>query len=148
MRQTARSPREPAMQYLMITNRNRDGDGLGGDLAAPTFYSADAATDPNKLSTLSTWTKVTRAAFVQQLKQIADSFPLLSDAQNKAQRHVCLFVHGFNTSWTDAVQDYVEIKSKLIEPAELGQLVLFTWPSKGSVAGYLPDRSEARDSAP
>ena len=136
------------MQYLMITNRNRTGDGLGGDLAPLTFYSADAATDPKKLDTLSAWTKVTRAAFVQNLKDVADQFPALPDALNKQQRHICLFVHGYNVSWTNAVDDYVEIKSRLIEPANLGQLVLFSWPSKGSIAGYLPDRTEAHDCAP
>ena len=136
------------MQYLMISNRNRDGDGLGGSLAALSFYSADATTDPAKLKVLSAWTKLTRTAFIQELKQIADAFPLLPAAQNEAQRHICLFVHGFNTGWTDAVADYVEIKNRLIEPANLGQLVLFSWPSKGSVAGYLPDRSEASDCAP
>ena len=136
------------MQYLMISNRNRDGDGLGGDLAPLTFYTADAGIDPKKLDKLSTWTKLTRAAFVQNLKAIADAFPLLPDALNKQQKHICLFVHGYNTSWTDAVDDYVEIKNRLIEPADLGQLVLFSWPSKGSVAGYLPDRNEAHKCAP
>jgi len=29
----------------------------------------------------------------------------------------------------------------------MGLCILFTWPSKGSVVGYLPDRSEARQSA-
>ena len=136
------------MQYLMISNRNRVGDGLGGDLAALTFYTAPDGTDPKQLGRLSAWTKVTRAAFVQNLKAIADAFPLLPDALNKQQRHICLFVHGYNTDWTDAVDDYVEIKNRLIEPADLGQLVLFSWPSKGSVAGYLPDRDEARECAP
>jgi esterase/lipase superfamily enzyme len=136
------------MQYLMISNRNRDGDGLGGDLAALAFYTADGATPVAALNKLSAWTKLTRAAFMQQLKDIADTFPLLSDAQNKQQRHLCLFVHGFNTSWTDSVRDYAEIKQRLIEPASLGQLILFSWPSKGSVAGYLPDRAGAKDCAP
>jgi len=136
------------MQYLMITNRTREGDGLGGNLAPLTFYTADAATDPKQLDKLSTWGKVTRAAFVQMLKEIADQFPLLPDTLNKQQRHICLFVHGYNTSWIDAVHDYVEIKARLIEPADLGQLVLFSWPSKGSVAGYLPDRTGAHDCAP
>jgi esterase/lipase superfamily enzyme len=136
------------MQYLMISNRNRDGDGLGGDLGSLAFYTADGALEAAQLKKLDAWTKITRTAFIQQLKQIADSFPLLADARNEAQRHICLFVHGYNTSWTDAVQDYVDIKHRLIEPANLGQLVLFSWPSKGSVAGYLPDRSEADACAP
>jgi esterase/lipase superfamily enzyme len=134
--------------YLMISNRNRDGDGLGGDLGTLSFYTADASTKTDALKTLSTWTKVTRAAFIAQLKQIADSFPLLPDSQNEQQSHVCLFVHGYNVNWQDAVQDYLGVKNSLIEPANLGQAVLFSWPSKGSVAGYLPDREEAHEAAP
>lgn len=134
--------------YMMISNRNRDGDGLGSDIAGLTFYTADASVDAKSLDTLSAWTKVTRAAFIAQIKDIADSFPLVPDAQNEKQSHVCLFVHGFNTNWTDAVSDYLEVKNGLIEPANLGLTVLYSWPSKGSVAGYLPDREDARESAP
>jgi hypothetical protein len=34
------------MQYLMISNRSRDGDGLGADLAPLTFYTADSRCCP------------------------------------------------------------------------------------------------------
>ena len=134
--------------YLMISNRNRDGDSLGGDLSTLQFYSADAATTSAALSTMSAWTKIPRAQFIAQLKEIADSFPLLPDAQHEKQSHLCLFVHGYNTSWQDSIHDYLEVKNGLIEPANLGQTVLYSWPSKGSVAGYLPDREGARESAP
>ena len=134
--------------YMMISNRNRDGDALGTDLGTLAFYTADGAVDAKSLDAISAWTKVTRAAFIAQLKEIADSFPLLPDSQNEKQSHICLFVHGFNTNWTDAVHDYLEVKNGLIEPANLGLTVLYSWPSKGSVAGYLPDREDARESAP
>jgi len=135
--------------YMMISNRNREGsDGLGSDIASLTFYTADASADPKTLHKLSAWTKLTRVDFIARLKEIADSFPLLPDSQNEKQSHICLFVHGFNTSWTDAVDDYLDVKNSLIEPANLGLTVLYSWPSKGSVAGYLPDREDARESAP
>jgi esterase/lipase superfamily enzyme len=138
--------------YLMISNRNRDGDSdsdsLGIDLATLAFYTADATTAPGTLTKLSAWTKVPRQTFIQQLKQIADAFPLLPDAQHEAQQHLCTFVHGYNSSWADSVQDYLELKAGLIEGGNLGQLILYSWPSKGSVAGYLPDREDARSSAP
>ncbi len=134
--------------YLMISNRSRDGDALGGELASLAFYTAGADADPVTLTRLSAWTRVTRAAFVQQLRQIADGFPLLPDAEHEAQCHLCLFVHGYNVSWADSVQDYLKVKRGLVEAARLGQTVLYSWPSKGSVAGYLPDREEARACAP
>jgi esterase/lipase superfamily enzyme len=134
--------------FLMISNRNRDGDALGSDIASLAFYSAPAESQPADLKKLSAWTKVTRANFIAQLKQIADGFPLLPDAQHEQQQHLCLFVHGYNTDWGDSIDDYVQIKRETIESVNLGQLVLYTWPSKGSVAGYLPDREDARESAP
>jgi esterase/lipase superfamily enzyme len=134
--------------YMMISNRNRDGDELGCDLSTLTFYTADASVDPKSLHTLSAWTKVTRAAFIAQVKDIADSFPVVPDCRNENQSHLCLFVHGFNTSWSDAIDDYLDVKKSLIEPANLGLTVLYSWPSKGSIVGYLPDREDARASAP
>ena len=134
--------------FLMISNRGRDGDALGSDIASLAFYSAPGTTSAADLKKLSTWTKLTRANFIAQLKQIADGFPLLPDAQNEQQQHLCLFVHGYNTDWAGSLDDYVRIKSDLIESMNLGQLVLYSWPSKGSVAGYLPDREDARESAP
>src|SRR5262249_6818700 len=138
----------PMQPFLMISNRNRDGDALGSDTASLSFYSAPETTKPDDLKKLSAWTKVTRANFIAQLKQIADGLPLLPDAQHEQQQHLCLIVHGYNTDWGDAIDDYVQIKREVIESVNLGQLVLYTWPSKGSVAGYLPDREDARESAP
>jgi esterase/lipase superfamily enzyme len=134
--------------YLMISNRNREGDSLGTDLSSLSFYSADANTDPTTLAKISAWTKVPRQAFITQLKQIADGFPILPEAQHEQQQHLCLFVHGFNVDWASSVQDYLQIKSGLIEGANLGQTILYSWPSKGNIAGYLPDREDARSSAP
>jgi hypothetical protein len=134
--------------FLMISNRGRDGDVLGTDIASLAFYTAPAATAPQDLKKLSAWTKVTRANFIAQLKQIADGFPLLPDAQQEQQQHLCLFVHGYNTDWSDSLDDYIQIQRGIVESGGLGQLVLYSWPSKGSVAGYLPDREDARESAP
>ena len=134
--------------YLMISNRNRDGDALGDDLATLAFYRADAATTPDALKKLSAWTKITRAVFCAQLKDIADGFPMIPDCEHEKQSHLCLFVHGYNTDWSGALDDYLDVKNHLIEAGNLGQAILYSWPSKGSVAGYLPDREDARESAP
>jgi esterase/lipase superfamily enzyme len=64
------------------------------------------------------------------------------------QKHVSIFVHGFDTNWVSAVQRYGKIVDQLFSgETSLGECILFTWPSKGSLAGYLPDRAEARKSA-
>jgi len=134
--------------YLMISNRNRDGDQLGSRLAALGFYTAPGDADPTKLTSLAAWTKVTRQAFVTQLKEIGTECPIVPEAEHEEQKHLCLFVHGYNSDWVDTVKDYLLIKSSLIEGGELGQLVLYSWPSKGNVAGYLADREGASASAP
>jgi esterase/lipase superfamily enzyme len=132
----------------MISNRNREDDRLGSRLATLAFYSAPADADPAKLTSLQTWTKMTRQAFVAQLKAIGTECPIVPEEDHEEQQHLCLFVHGYNSDWEDTIADYLSIKSGLIEGGDLGQLVLYSWPSKGSVAGYLPDRESAGDCAP
>jgi esterase/lipase superfamily enzyme len=135
--------------YLMISNRNREDDRLGSRLATMGFYTAPADADPGKLHTLAAWTKVTRQAFVAQLKAIGTECPIVPEAEHEDQKLLCLFVHGYNSDWEDTVNDYLLIKNGLMEGGgDMGQLVLYSWPSKGNVAGYLPDRESARDSAP
>lgn len=135
--------------YLMISNRNREGDRLGSRLAALNFYTAPAEADPSKLVSLSAWTKTTRQAFVTQLKEIGTECPIVPETEHEEQKHLCLFVHGYNSDWEDTVNDYLSIKNGVIESGDdLGQLVLYSWPSKGNVAGYLADRQGASDSAP
>jgi esterase/lipase superfamily enzyme len=49
----------------------------------------------------------------------------------------------------DAVARYRSISTGLFDSADsLGLCVLFSWPSEGSPAAYLPDRAEAEASAP
>jgi esterase/lipase superfamily enzyme len=58
---------------------------------------------------------------------------------------VCLFIHGYNVSWTSAMQTYGNVAGQLFDgDKSLGELISFDWPSKGALLGYLPDRAEAR----
>ncbi len=69
--------------------------------------------------------------------------------KNEDQKHISLFVHGYNNGWEDSVKRYMTLKSKLYSgPGSLGALVLFSWPSNDAVYGYLPDREDARASGP
>lgn len=132
-------------KYWMITNRNVTEDGLGADLDALTFYVSDKA----KLDDLASWTAVTAKEFRTELAAAADAFPLIPETQNEKQKHVTVFVHGYNNSWADAVRRYQQITKDLYQgPDGLGICILFTWPSDGSTLGYLPDRSDARLSGP
>ena len=79
----------------------------------------------------------------------ADAFPVVEDpSDHEREKHVTLFIHGYNTTWQEAVRRYRQICSALYSGrSSLGLCVLFTWPSDGLKIGYYPDRLDARRSA-
>jgi esterase/lipase superfamily enzyme len=134
-----------AMTAMMITNRNVDGNQLGNQRDRVRYYVSDKAT----LRSLDDWTELEREPFRDQLIQIARQFPLVDESENEKQKHISFFIHGYNNSWNDAAQRYRKLQKDLYADAGgLGQLILFTWPSNGATYGYLPDREDARASAP
>ena len=132
-------------KYWMITNRNVLSDGLGQRLDGLTYWTADS----DDVATFSNWTKTRAEAFQKQLVAAADGFPLIADPTKfEDQQHVTLFDHGYNNGWQAAAQRYQSICRQLFDDKEsLGLCVLFSWPSAGSPAEYLPDRAEARAAA-
>jgi len=134
-----------AYPRLMMTNRNiKNADEFGIDVADMTFWQHKSGS----LKKLSSWTELKQDAFIDLLKDIGASFPPIPEERNEEQKHISVFVHGFNVGWTDSVSRYDQIKTDMYDKNDLGALVLFSWPSNGSVAGYLPDREDARTSAP
>lgn len=108
---------------------------------------------------LSSWETLTGEEFIRRLRAITSTFPptpaqkaaeegkaVLADEDHPLQQHLSLFVHGYNNSWQDAVKRYAQIKADLYDKRGLGALILYTWPSNGTSAGYLPDREDARKS--
>jgi esterase/lipase superfamily enzyme len=132
----------------MISNRKKDGDKLGREEGALTFWTAGDEADPKQLAkSLKAWKPAEAAEFKSRLIAEADRFPAVRDlAANEDQRHVCLFVHGYNNSWDDAVRRYCQISSAIFGDGNLGFCVLFSWPSDGLKLGYYPDRLDARRS--
>lgn len=133
--------------YWMITNRevkDKKKD-LGRDVTDLTHWVSDGG----DLTTLKGWKSVSAASFDKLLLGAADKFPKRAPEDNQAEKHVTLFVHGYNNDWKDAVKRYQTICKGLFEgPDSLGICVLFTWPSDGMKLGYYPDRADARKSAP
>lgn len=130
----------------MITNRTVEKTGLGnGRSNEVTFWTATQT----PLKSWRNWTKLRDGAeFQRRLVAVADKFPALrDDAAQIDQKHVTLFVHGYNNSWTDAAARYEKICSTLFDGEKgLGECVLFTWPSNGRTSDYLADRADARES--
>jgi hypothetical protein len=132
------------MRWL-ITNRNQVGDGFGTGFADLTYWTLDPARGPRDITLRSSWTSRTPDQFRAALVVAAGAFPNPVTTPIAEQKHVTLFVHGYNNNWQESVQRYNDIATKLFDGADsLGELISFDWPSKGSLLGYLPDRAEAR----
>jgi esterase/lipase superfamily enzyme len=133
--------------YWMITDRSVEATDLGLDQAAQSYWVSDGA---GPLDQLASWTQVAADQFQTQLVAAAAQFPLIPDpAQHEDQKHVTLYVHGYNNTWKDAVLRYQLISQSLFAgDAGLGLCVLFTWPSQGQPQDYWPDRAEAEACAP
>lgn len=133
-------------KYWMVSNRNVQADGLGDRRADLSYWVADGSS----VHKFDRWKRVAKGAdFQKMLAAAADAFPVLDEAENLDQKHVTLFVHGYNNSWQEAAKRYEKLSKALFDgPNGLGICVLFTWPSNGKVYGYLPDREDARATAP
>ena len=130
--------------YWMITNRNAKSDGFGDESSKMTFWKNES----DNVDDLAAWKSMSADEFRQSVVQVADTFADPISTPSEDQKHVTIFVHGFDNSWSSAVQRYGRIVENLFSgPESLGLCILFTWPSEGSPIGYYPDRSEARKSA-
>jgi esterase/lipase superfamily enzyme len=135
------------MRWL-ITNRNQDdADGFGTAFDSLTYWTFDPAAQGN-IELRSAWTQRTSDQFRNALVAAAQAFPDPIVTPTEGQKHITLFIHGYNNNWSEAVHRYDDIARQLFDgPQSLGELVSFDWPSKGSLLGYLPDRAEARKTA-
>jgi len=129
-------------QYWMISNRNLEDDGLGSTQDRLRYWT----TDGEQLTKFANWGKpLSAAAFKTQLLEATKDFPLITDpADHQQQKHVVLYIHGFNNTWDGALVRYQELCKKLFSgPDGMGICVLFSWPSDGMATNYLPDRRDA-----
>ncbi len=132
-------------KYWMISNRDvQKGGGLGSEVSDLTFWVADS----EELTRFNSWTRVEKEPFCKMLAKEAGRFPELPLEEHEEQKHVALFIHGYNTSWDAAARRYRGLCQSLFAGKNgLGSCVLFSWPSNGKTLGYLPDREDARQSA-
>ena len=134
------------MRWL-ITDRNQDdADGFGCDLAPLSYWVADPVAAPGAdLTKRSGWTSVAPQEFEDRLKAVASQFPSAIGTSTADQKHLSLFVHGYNNNFAESTVRYDNIATTLFDGDDgLGELISFDWPSKGSLLGYLPDRLTAR----
>jgi esterase/lipase superfamily enzyme len=134
--------------HYMITNRLPSGDDLSD---APSLEPSYWVHESGDVELLSNWRRLSPRGFVLALATAAAKFPLVAGpAGHEAQRHVGLFVHGYNTTWRQSLARYRQVCRDLFAADSedpLGVCVLFAWPSNGKAHHYLADRRDARASA-
>jgi esterase/lipase superfamily enzyme len=133
-------------RFWMVTNRGVRNGSLTNDEDRLRFFTAPPSANP---STFAAWTERSRHQFVSDITAHADTFPSILDPdRHEQQKHLSLFIHGYNNDWRDAAKRYKQIAEDVFLGSRgLGICVLFSWPSDGSKLGYYPDRLDARRSA-
>lgn len=132
---------------FMISCRNVTDSGPGSKLAGSlSYFTAPLTADLTKFAS---WKRVSGTEVTRLLLEETAAFPQVTEDENLKEMHLSLFIHGYNNSWDEAAGRYAKMVADLFQGKKsLGVLVLVTWPSNGSVTGYLPDREDARESAP
>ncbi len=132
-------------KYWMVSIRDEGGTGDDRNKNGATFWTSDSPNDNNQLCDIKNWQKSNLSLFRKALIDACANFPDLPPEQHEEGKHVTLCIHGYNNNFTDSIGFYSRISNGLyLGPDSLGICILFTWPSKGEVYDYLPDRSEAR----
>src|SRR5947209_18509087 len=141
--------KDPMPRYWMISDRTVDvaGKKFGSDRNPKLTYWVS---DGGSLDQGASWNNVSADEFQSQLLAAIATFPPIIDpAHQQEQKHVALFVHGYNNTWEQEAQRYQGLCDKLFAgPDSMGLCIWFDWPSKGTAMGYLPDREGARQCAP
>lgn len=139
-------------KYWMITNREKSDKGLGPKLGERTYWVSDS----EDLHRLESWRRVPSTnslsageAFMGLVLKETEGFAKqLKPEDHEKQKHVTLFIHGYNNTWDDAARRYQKICKALYSGGtSLGLCILFNWPSDGAPSNYLPDRADARAAA-
>jgi esterase/lipase superfamily enzyme len=107
-----------------------------GELPLPTLWKLEVTPDPNKHFIVKN---------IQPLKDDAARAELRSALGSTETKSVLIFVHGFNTAFTDAALRAAQLARDL----PFGGLTLFfSWPSFGNTRSYFRDEEMAQLSEP
>ena len=92
--------------YWMITNRNvlARHRGLTEGASRLSYWVSRSR---GRLDRFSAWENRAPARFRDELCDAADAFPLVESPTDHArEKHVTLFIHGYNTTWAEAARRY------------------------------------------
>lgn len=136
--------------FWMISNRALSNSGnpsvanLGDERGAVTYWMTQGPPDKPEA-----WKATEQGYFQDMLKKLAGDFPGNDAGINfEDQKHITLFVHGYNNTWQEEATRYGTLCKALFSgAASMGECVMFDWPSNGKFYDYLPDRKNAQDCA-
>ncbi|MFT6845070.1 MAG: esterase/lipase superfamily enzyme [Flavobacteriales bacterium] len=127
------------------SGRKGDGEELSKYLAE-TAKGADISSYEDVTATTTSEIKFEKNSSTLFFKRLKKDMENNSDA--------LIYIHGYNVSWNEAVGGALALQYMLNRNRKEGgkkiTVVLFSWPSDGSMmpyAAYKSDRSDARDSA-
>lgn len=104
-----------------------------GDLESPSWWRLEFSANPDRDVVLQSAEAMSETAFYTTIKTTAKNNPAL------------VFVHGYNTPFTDAVRRTAQVKYDL---GFEGPAISFSWPSQGSPAAYMIDETNAEWTIP
>jgi esterase/lipase superfamily enzyme len=107
-----------------------------GELPLPTLWKLELKPDPNKHFILRN---------IEPLKGNAVRAQLRSALGSSDTKSVLLFVHGFNTTFTDVALRTAQLAHDL---SFRGLPLFFSWPSAGNARSYFKDEEVAQLSVP
>jgi esterase/lipase superfamily enzyme len=65
--------------------------------------------------------------------------------QEESAREVLLYIHGYNVNHEDAIKQAAQLKHSL---KFKGLVIVYSWPSNGTLWGYKQDEKVIEESAP
>ena len=123
-------------EYWMITNRAIKGAKLTGERSKLSYFISDS----DRLDVLRNWREISADKFRSALRAAADRFPSLPEERQQQQKHLTIFIHGYNTSFDDALRRAGQISYDLRFG---GATYVFSWPASNN---YFADYDTARKS--
>ena len=149
---TIGAPRPRPVQLFVVSTRQGESGAAAQRLAADgPHYALDILTIPPGHRPGAVEEPMWGAANAQDHIVVADERPLDGDefraelashlsGRVGVNRDVLVYVHGFNTSFAEARQRAAQI---VADSRFGGVAVLFTWPTKHEIFGYVSDKDSA-----
>lgn len=103
---------------------------LVGQLEQPSLLKFEYSADDREHITIQRNSNYTRESFYYFLNQAID---------RAASKKLLIFVHGYNVEFSEAAKSLGQFANDL----KFSPVVLFSWPSKGTLSGYTVDETNA-----